>query len=154
SDGTEFSFEAPQLLVTLPLSLLKASTRAQGRVRFAPALSTKQRALDHLAMGSVSKVILSFARPFWRELRPFEDLLMLHCPDQAFPTWWTMRPDEVPLLAGWVGGPQVERLGHARGEALLGLALDSLATGLAVPRQELEALLSGWWQHDWAADPF
>lgn len=154
SDGTQVDFAAAEVLVTLPLSLLQASGRAQGRMRFVPALHSKRRALDHLAMGNVCKVVLRFARPFWRELHPFDDLLMLHCPDQPFPTWWTMRPVEAPLLAGWVGGPQVERLGKARGEALLGLALDSLATALALPRRELEPLLSDWWRHDWSEDPF
>ena len=153
-DGKTVGFESAQLLVTLPLSLLQASTRARGRVGFVPALHSKQRALDHLGMGNVCKVILSFTRSFWREHHPFQDLLMLHCPDQPFPTWWTMRPADVPLLAGWVGGPQVRRLGTARGDALLGLALDSLATALALPRSEFEPLLSGWWGCNWGEDPF
>jgi len=153
-DAEAVRFEAAKLLVTLPLSLLKPPTRKPGRVRFIPALTSKQRALDQLGMGNVCKVILSFARPFWKEHHPFQDLLMLHCPDQPFPTWWTMRPAEAPLLAGWVGGPQVQRLGKARGAARLELALDSLASALGLPRREFEPLLSGWWTHDWLEDPF
>jgi len=151
--GTRQRFHADRLIVTLPLALLKAP-RDRGSVRFVPALRSKQRALDHLAMGSVVKLILGFSRPFWNEIPLFQDLLMLHAPEQPFPTWWTMRPAEAPLLAGWVGGPQVQRLGKARGAARLELALDSLASALGLPRREFEPLLSGWWTHDWLKDPF
>jgi len=154
SSGTRERLAAERLIVTVPLPLLVARTRSAARVRFVPALSSKRRALDHLAMGQVVKPILSFSRAFWKELPPFQDLLMLHCPEQPFPTWWTMRPSEAALLAGWVGGPMVDRLGAARGEALLGLAVGSLAAGLAVPRREVEQSLAGWWLHDWRTDPF
>ncbi|HEV8150449.1 MAG TPA: NAD(P)/FAD-dependent oxidoreductase [Gemmatimonadales bacterium] len=150
--GTE-RYEGDRLIVTLPLALLKAGPPDPGRVRFQPPLG-KQRALDQLDTGQVCKVILVFGRPFWKEIAPLEDLLMLQCVEQPFPTWWTMRPSEAPLLAGWVGGPLVRRLGGASGERLLALAVDSLAAALGVPRSRVEQELVSWHSHDWRQDPF
>ena len=60
----------------------------------------------------------------------------------------------VPLLAGWVGGPRAEILGHAQPESLLDLALGSLAHALKLPRQRVEGQLLSWHLHNWATDPY
>lgn len=55
------SFSAPQLIVTLPLGVLKT-----GKVRFTPALpSRKQIAIEHLGVGVLNKCCLLFERAFW-----------------------------------------------------------------------------------------
>ncbi|HEV8597964.1 MAG TPA: NAD(P)/FAD-dependent oxidoreductase [Gemmatimonadales bacterium] len=154
SAGLLQRFEAQRALVTLPLAILQAAPHDPSRVRFVPSLRAKQRALAHLATGDVYKVILVFDRPFWKQLAALEDMLMLQRPDQAFPTWWSMQPVEAPLLVGWVAGPAARRVAPARGEALLGLALDSLAQALAIARTGVEQHLTGWHFHDWSADPF
>ncbi|HTL05441.1 MAG TPA: NAD(P)/FAD-dependent oxidoreductase [Gemmatimonadales bacterium] len=142
---------AERAVVTLPLSLLQQS---RGGVRFVPRLDSKLPALGRLAMGQVVKVLLAFDRPFWREIGPFEDLLMLQRFDQPFPTWWTMRPGPAALLAGWVGGPLVRRVRGKRTGGLLDLALRSLAAALDIPKSRVEERLLSWHHHDWSADPF
>lgn len=138
-------------VVTLPLSLLQ---RTRGGVRFVPQLDSKRPALERLAMGQVVKVLLAFDRPFWREIGPFEDLLMLQRFDQPFPTWWTMRPGAAALLAGWVGGPPVRGVRGTSSSRLLDLAMGSLAAALALPQARIEERLVSWHHHDWNADPF
>jgi monoamine oxidase len=152
--GKAESFQASRLIVTLPLPMLKASAEDPIALRFIPELWEKRHALERLEMGAVFKVVLVFEEPFWKDIRPFEDLLFLQAQDQAFPTWWSMRPDKAPLLVGWVAGPQVSRLGAARGEGLLDPALDSVANALGVPRPVLDRQLRGGHTHDWQADPF
>jgi monoamine oxidase len=153
-EGKAESFQASQLIVTLPLPILKASADDPVAVRFLPELWDKRHALERLGTGAVVKVVLVFEEPFWKDLPRLENVLFLQAPDQPFPTWWTMRPVEAPLLAGWVAGPEVSRLGAARGEGLLDPALDSVANVLGVPRPVVERQLRGGHTHDWQADPF
>lgn len=154
SQGRREIFEAPRGLVTLPLAILQAPPRDRSRVRFVPSLRTKQAAFAHLTTGTVYKVVLVFDRPFWKEVDLLEDMLILQRFDQPFQTWWTTQPVETPLLAGWVAGPPARRVAAARGEALLGLAVASLAQALALPRGRVEQHLRSWHFHDWSRDPF
>ncbi len=146
-------WEAEKVLVTVPASLL-ALTRGRGRMRFVPEPPGKRSALDRLITGAVHKVMLVFDRPFWEEIDPFRDLLMVFAVDQVFPTWWTMRPVRAPCLAGWVGGPDAARLQGLTPGARLDLAVGSLAAGLGLPRREIESRLTSWHEHDWQADPW
>jgi len=54
-------FSADIVIVTLPLGILKT-----GNVTFNPLLPpNKQRAIEHLQMGSLAKVVIFFKEPFW-----------------------------------------------------------------------------------------
>jgi len=54
-------FEGAAVLVTVPLGVLQAGT-----IAFSPALApAKQTALDHLAMGGLEKLMLTFDEAFW-----------------------------------------------------------------------------------------
>lgn len=56
-------YEADAVVVTLPLGVLKS-----GAVTFAPPLPERKRqAVARLGMGNLTKVILTFDRPFWAE---------------------------------------------------------------------------------------
>lgn len=57
------SYEADAAVITLPVGVLKS-----GKIKFTPELpATKRAALEKLAMGAVSKIILSFDRPIYRD---------------------------------------------------------------------------------------
>ena len=61
--------EAPKVLLTLPLSLLKA--QQGGAIQFTPRLpEDKWRALDKLEMGKVIRVVLRFRERFWETIKP------------------------------------------------------------------------------------
>ena len=147
-------FEATSAIVTFPLSILKLPPAHPSVIEFDPPLDAKQESLNRIEMGQAVKIMLHLRDCFWKELDEIEDMLFLHAFDQPFPTWWSMEPSSVPLLAGWVGGPRAEILGHAQPESLLDLALGSLAHALKLPRQRVEGQLQSWHLHNWATDPY
>src|SRR5438045_5027728 len=63
--------EAPKILVTVPLSLLKANAGQSGAIQFTPQLpAQKLEALDKLAMGKVIRVVLRLLERFWESIKP------------------------------------------------------------------------------------
>jgi monoamine oxidase len=156
--GRSVHFDAPRLLVTLPLPLLKPGAEGPGSVRFTPGLESKRSALDQLEMGPVVKLVLRFREAFWEPMEPFDRMLFLHASSEPIPTWWTMHPAEVPLLVAWAAGTQVRRLAEAGsrlgGDALRELAVRSLANASGLSRHSIEDHLIAIHHHDWQADPY
>jgi monoamine oxidase len=68
--------------------------------------------------------------------------------------WWTSLPSREPLITGWTGGPRAAALAGRGVEALLRLALDSLASVFGRDASELRRRLRLAYAHDWVADPF
>lgn len=153
-DGSERTFTGERAIVTLPVSLLSAEPGTPGVVRFDPTLDAKRDALAHLATGDVVKVVLVFDTAFWRDHPEFREMLFVHDFAQPVPTWWTSLPLVRPVLTGWCGGPQVDRVRGLQGAALVDVALDSLAESLGMGRGAVEARLRSWFTHDWHNDPF
>ncbi len=153
----ETSFFAPRVLVTLPLAVLKAT----GFVRFEPELpSTKQSALEKLAMGKVVRVILCFRERFWQSLhgmngsRSLGDVSFLFSRDNFFPTWWTQMPERVPILAGWAPAKSAERLAGLSNDAVIDQAVESLSKLLQIEKSKVQSQLAAAYFHDWDSDPF
>jgi monoamine oxidase len=148
--GAQHTYRAPRAVIALPCTALQDSDSDVGRVRFAPALASKTRALEHIRMGSVVKLVMRFREPFWED----ERMVLLHAHAAAFPTWWTNHPIHAPLLVAWAGGSKAIALAAAREAEIVATALTSLAHALGVRRARIEALCAGAWRHDWMADPF
>jgi monoamine oxidase len=113
----------------------------------------------------VRKVVLRFREAFWDEPSFVAERLgrkngdaprpdYLHDPRADFPTWWTPSPARVPVLVGWAGASEAERLSRLSPRAVLARSLDSLSGVLGVPQRALEERLDGWLEHDWQADPW
>jgi len=155
-------FTANQVIVTLPLGVLKAPANAVGAVRFIPELTDKQEAINNLEMGQVLKVILRFRERFWEDRQleiskggeSLSEISFIHSQDEGFPTWWTVLPFRAPLLVGWAGGPTAERLLLQEEKSIVEAALNSLARLFRVDRYRLENMLEAWYTHNWQADPF
>lgn len=155
-------FHATCAVVTLPLGVLRAPPDSPGSVRFSPALPEKQGAVQQLEMGQVVKITLRFRERFWgddrfiagRDGENLDGLSFLYSRDPWMPTWWTAHPLRAPLLTGWAGGPAAARLVGQGENFIAGQAIDALARLLGIARGPLEALLEGWYVHDWHADPF
>lgn len=153
----ETSFFAAHALVTLPLGVLQST----GFVRFEPELpTTKQIALQKLAMGKVVRVILCFRERFWQDLhgtsdsRSLADLSFLFSRDNFFPTWWTQMPETVPIITGWAAAKSAESLAGMSNDAVIDQAIQSLSSLLHVEKSTVQAQLRTAYFHDWDSDPF
>jgi monoamine oxidase len=141
------SLRAASVVVTVPLTCF-------ARLRFDPELPAKRDAARLMAMGSVTKLLLRFREPFWRDITELRDVLFIHAFDQPFPTWWTALDPEAPLLVAWAGGPQSERLGTGETGALVTLATRSLAAAVGMRERDVAELLVDHRHHDWNGDPY
>ena len=122
--GSQSSFTASEVVITLPLSLLQKPAN-EGGIRFVPELPDRKRsAIRTLLMGNVIKINLLFRERFWETVKrwdhegseaSFREAGFFHFPGLPFPTWWTQVPVRAPLLVGWVGGAQADALRLRRG---------------------------------------
>ncbi|MGX1317422.1 monoamine oxidase [Bradyrhizobium sp. USDA 377] len=100
------------------------------------------------------KILLRFARPWWRERKPdLADMTFL-LSDQAIPVWWTRYPDQHPVLTGWFGGPRTAELSHLDSQGLIDTGLDSLATIFGLARADVARELVAAAATNWTHDPF
>jgi monoamine oxidase len=171
-DGKPIEFTASHVIVTLPISLLKNKIAA---LRFTPELPTdKRRAIENLPMGNVVKINMLFRDRFWETVKlwdeearvvDFHDAGFFHCPGAPLPTWWTQLPIRAPMLVGWTGGPNADRIIDAAGgrqqeagqedtSGLTDQAIESLTTIFNLSRKEIETQLEAVHCHNWRDDPF
>jgi monoamine oxidase len=148
-------------IVTVPVGVLQAPAASRGALRFTPPLDAKRSALNGLAMGFVTRIVLLFREAVWAEERfvsraglPADLLTFLQGDSTDFPVWWTGYPSRVPLITGWCGGPRAATLSGLPPADLTRRAVRSLALQLRVSAARLERLLIGSWHHDWNRDPY
>ena len=158
---SESTLEARRVLITLPLSLLKAPVGQPGVVQFEPELPRQKKdALSRLEMGKVIRVTLRFRERFWDSIKPararssLSNLSFLFGQDDWFPTWWTASPAKSPIITGWAPFHCAERLSGKSDSFVLQRSLQTLSTLLRVSPSELEKILAGGHVHDWQTDPF
>ena len=155
-------FAAPQVVVTLPLSLLKASPGEVGVVQFSPPLPrSKLDALGKLEMGKVIRIVLRFRRRFWDSISPggdqgnsLSDMSFLFTEDEWFPTWWTAMPQRLPVITGWAAFRPAERLSGQDSSFVIQRSLEALEHQLSLNPRTVENLLESAFFHDWQSDPF
>jgi monoamine oxidase len=147
-----FALEARAAVIAVPLGVLKASSAEVGAIEFLPALDQKRQALNHLAVGSVVRVVFRLRERFWAS--EHDNLSFLHSRDSDFPTWWTNYPMRTPIIVGWCGGPRARTLSQLPLNQIESRAVTSLARQMRISRQRLRSLVEGFWTHDWEHDPF
>jgi monoamine oxidase len=146
------AIEARAAVIAVPLGVLKASSDDVGAIQFVPSLDRKQQALNHLAVGSVVRIVLRLRERFWAP--EYHNLSFVHSSDPDFPTWWTNYPMRTPIIVGWCGGPRARALSQLPVNQLESRAVTSLARQMRISRQRLRSLVEGFWTHDWEHDPF
>lgn len=176
------SFRASKAIITLPLAVLQSEEETM--VRFVPDLPDSKRvAIDGLVMGNVVKINLLFRERFWEDIKvwdedahpvSFRDAGFFHCPEAPLPTWWTQLPIRAPMLVGWTGGPNADRVigggflrkgnrqkqkaensGNAIVESvILDQSIISLARIFNLSEQQVRHQLVGSYTHDWTNDRF
>jgi monoamine oxidase len=151
--GQPFEATAPQAIVTLPLALLQD----ESAVGFFPPLTHKRAAMAGLATGSVIKVLLRFATPFWEDLAAgrYRDASFFIAPGTQLPTFWTPAPLRAPLLVAWTAGPRALALsgGSADGAHLVPPILAGLES-LFGAEARIADRLEAYYCHDWQHDPY
>jgi monoamine oxidase len=153
---------APQVLVTLPLAVLKTPPGQLGAVEFVPYLpNDKTESLEKLEMGQVVRVALRFRHRFWETISPPNDqsgslsnMSFLFSEDESFPTWWTTMPRKLPIITGWAPFRSAERLAEVDRGSIVERSLRTLANLLAVDVNGVESCLEEAYFHDWQHDPF
>lgn len=155
------TLDALRVLITLPLSLLKAAPRLPGVIEFIPELPLHKRdALDKLEMGKVIRVTLRFRERFWDSIKlsgakhSLSGMSFLFAEDEFFPTWWTASPKEWPIITGWAPFRCAERLSGKSRAFVVEKSLETLSSLLRVSKGELEKMLVDAFVHDWQEDPF
>jgi monoamine oxidase len=147
-------FGADAAVLTVPHPLLEPAEDEPAAIRFTPRLDEKLSATRLLEMGAVVKIILVFRDPFWRRVGPLQGMLFLHRYDQPIPTWWSAVDPDVPVLTGWAGGPGARSLAGIGEQAVVTLAVASLAGALGLRSEEVMEHLEAHHFHEWQADPF
>ena len=132
-------------ILTVPLPLLR-------EIALPASVRAKAAAADDIGFGNVVKILLRFARPWWRERRPdLADMTFL-LSDQTIPVWWTRYPEQHPVLTGWFGGPRTAELQGLDPQALIEAGLGSLAAVFGLSRdkvaRDLVAAAAINWGHD------
>jgi monoamine oxidase len=153
--GMPFEVQARKAIVTLPLGVLQSPSHTPGGVTFRPALTEKYAALDQLASGPVTKVVLKFHTAFWQDLDggKYRDAAFFQAPDCVFPTFWASLPVRSSIMVAWTAGPTAARLTGMQTHEILNTALESLQTVFGA-RARIREQLAGAYSHDWQADPF
>jgi monoamine oxidase len=156
-------FSARRTVITLPLGVLQAAEDQPGSVRFSPELPReKQEAVHALDMGHVVRIVLQFESRFWEDLdipgtgaeEDLSQLGFIHCPEAPVPTWWTMLPEKVPVLVGWIGGPAAEQFSARDQDSVVAAAIESLMRIFGVTKEYLRICLRASFMHNWQADQF
>ena len=147
SAGEELT--GPQLIVTVPLAVLKA-----GAIAFSPRLPEKEDAIGRLEMGDAERVSLCLASDAWVAPDRFPPGGFLLTGEPPFPVWWVSRPPPFPVVTGWAGGRNARALGQLGGSARVDAAVAALAAALGADAGRLRQDLRGGFCHDWLADPF
>lgn len=138
-------FQADNVVITLPLGVLKAN-----KVRFNPGIpATKQKAIQALGMGLLNKCFLRFPKVFWPADR---DWLMSIGPLPGLWAEWVSyaRPLGIPILVGFNAadaGREVETWSDRKTvDSAMGTLRKIYGSGIPNP--------VGYQITRWAADPF
>lgn len=154
--------EAPKVLVTVPLSVLKASPEHGSGLQFTPSLpDSKLQAFEKLQMGKVIRLVLRFRERFWENIKPstrsrknLGKMAFLFSQNEWFPTWWTTMPEKSPVITAWAPFQSAERLSGQSIDFMTERSLQTLAELLGPGVPELQDLLERVYVHDWQSDPF
>lgn len=143
-------FAAQKTIIALPLGVLQSD-----QISFLPANPELNHAFGQLGFGSIIKVLFVFKEPFWETAYDTDakDLGFLFS-EEKIPTWWTQAPEHLPLLTGWLGGPEAKKLKDASAEELMQTAITSLCNIFGLSEQDLEDQLVDRHIINWTADPF
>lgn len=137
-------WKADAVIVTVPLGVLKATA-----ITFEPALPfRKQQAIEKLGVGSLTKIIMAFERPFWPEAQyVFANLPTGNAlgPTTILNLWKTHR---LPVLVMLYGGEVGRTLETASESDVAALAQSALRNVFGAMAQKPKQITVTQWQND------
>ena len=153
-------FHARAAIITISAALLRAKT-----LRFVPALSDKERAVEQLKSGQVFKAVLRFRQAFWQDDVYLKNhasnghiskngVNFVHSEEQDVPVWWTSLPSQAPILTAWAGGPKAESLLAEDEGTRINKVIVAMTRVFGVSRRLVDESLECWSSHDWSKDQF
>lgn len=134
-------------ILTVPLPLLR-------EIALPPAVRAKAAAADDIGFGNAIKILLRFARPWWRERRAELADMSFLLSEETIPVWWARHPDPNPVFTGWFGGPRTVELDNLDAQGLIDAGIDSLAVIFGLPRDDIARDLVAAAATNWAHDRF
>lgn len=139
------TFEARDVVVTVPLGVLKA-----GAIDFEPALPEPVAgAIERVGMGTFDKVFLQFPERFWQE--GAYALRQLGADSVPWHSWYDVSAvSGTPMLLTFAGGAWARRIEQMDDDEIVASVLEGLRRnyGAAVPEP------TGRWITRWGSDPF
>jgi len=136
-----------RVIVTVPLPLLRD-------IALPAAARAKAAAACDIGFGNAIKILLRFARPWWRERRAELADMSFLLSQETIPVWWAQPLDSTPVLTGWFGGPRTVELDSLDPPGLIDAGLSSLAAIFGLPREDIARDLVAAEAMNWAHDPF
>ena len=147
-----WTFNAPQVIVTLPLAVLQG-----GSVKITPEPHKILEAAERLRMGQARRFTLLFAEKFWEKLLPkqaLDGMSFLFAFSEMPPVWWTPHPEPSNTITGWIGGPRSAAFAGSDAKTLAGKACTVLARIFGLRKDAVQKLLKGCYTHDWQHNRF
>ncbi|TQF40986.1 amine oxidase [Bradyrhizobium sp. UNPF46] len=136
-----------RVILTVPLPLLR-------EIALPASARAKLAAADDIGFGNVIKILLRFAKPWWRERQQDLAGMTFLLSDQRIPVWWTQYPREHAVLTGWFGGPGTVELNSLDRQGLIEAGLGSLAAVFGLSHGDVARQLVAAEAINWAHDPF
>lgn len=136
-----------RVILTVPLPLLR-------EIALPASARAKLAATGDIGFGNVIKILLRFARPWWRERQMDLAAMTFLLSEERIPVWWTQYPSRHAMLTGWFGGPRTVELDSLDPPGLIGAGLDSLADIFRLPREDVAGELVAGAATNWAHDRF
>jgi monoamine oxidase len=154
------SYRSAQLLIAMPLGVLKAGAGELGAISFLPDIPAHSKAIQQMGFGAVIKILFEFTEQFWLDSRS-EDIagksikeMGYLFSDEEIPTWWTQMPEQSNILTGWIGGPAAAEKAKLSDELISEQGLRSLANIFKHDVAELKGMLVARRIMNWTTDPF
>lgn len=146
------SFTADKLIVTAPPGVLRIPSGNTGSITFEPPLPKQDKAINAIGFGAVVKIIIRFKSAFWADILSADTTFLFS--DQAVPTWWLHSPHTIPILYGWIAGPQAAKLDSCTDKQVMQKTVSALALTFGLPESFLEEQIEDFFLFNWSTNPF
>ena len=147
-------FLSKKIIITVPPVFLSGD-ELDAAISFHPDLPAITEAAKQIGYGGVIKIILEFTHAFWEtgECRKAKNLFFLFS-EEKIPTWWSQLPDKIPMLTGWLAGPNSYALSKANDDFILQVALKSLSSIFDINIVILQQYIKSSYIKNWNVDAF